>query len=245
MSTRKITAADIRAMKGREQIAALTAYDFPMARLLDERGIPLMLVGDSLGMVVLGYSDTTHVTQGEMEHHVRAVARAKPNALARRRHAISQLRNREDALKNAQSTSSPPALKPSKPKAAAKFYRKSKRSSPLEFRSSAILECCRNTCSKKAVTTSKANKNRTAKPDCRRPSIGRRRRIRDRIGTGHSAGRRRNYRKKFPSPQSASAQAKVATAKFSSRPICWARRLITFRNTSKTMRTWETRCASR
>jgi len=69
-------------MKARgERIAALTAYDFPMARLLDEAGIPLLLVGDSLGMVVLGYPDTTHVTMAEMEHHVRAAARAKPRAL--------------------------------------------------------------------------------------------------------------------------------------------------------------------
>ena len=65
----------------REKIAALTAYDFPMARLLDEAGIPLLLVGDSVGMVVLGYPDTTHVTMEDMEHHVRATARAKPRAL--------------------------------------------------------------------------------------------------------------------------------------------------------------------
>ncbi len=78
----KITTETIRAMKSRgEKIAALTAYDFPMARLLDDSGIPLLLVGDSLGMVVLGYPDTTHVTVEEMEHHVRAVARAKPKAL--------------------------------------------------------------------------------------------------------------------------------------------------------------------
>ncbi len=78
----KITAEHIRAMKGRpEKIAALTAYDFPMARLLDEAGIPLLLVGDSLGMVVLGYPDTTYVSLEEMEHHVRAAARAKPQAL--------------------------------------------------------------------------------------------------------------------------------------------------------------------
>jgi 3-methyl-2-oxobutanoate hydroxymethyltransferase len=78
----KITVDFIRAMKARgEKIAALTAYDFPMAKLLDECGVPLLLVGDSLGMVVLGYPDTTHVTMAEMEHHVRAVARAKPNAL--------------------------------------------------------------------------------------------------------------------------------------------------------------------
>lgn len=69
-------------MKARgEKIAALTAYDYPMARLLDEAGVPLLLVGDSVGMVVLGYPDTTQVTMAEMEHHVRAAARAQTRAL--------------------------------------------------------------------------------------------------------------------------------------------------------------------
>jgi 3-methyl-2-oxobutanoate hydroxymethyltransferase len=78
----KITVDSICAMKSRgEKIAALTAYDFPMAKLLDECGVPFLLVGDSLGMVVLGYPDTTHVTMAEMEHHIRAAARAKPAAL--------------------------------------------------------------------------------------------------------------------------------------------------------------------
>lgn len=78
----KITVETIRAMKARrEKIAALTAYDFPSAKLLDESGVPLILVGDSLGMVVLGYPDTTHVTMAEMEHHTRAAARAMPKAL--------------------------------------------------------------------------------------------------------------------------------------------------------------------
>jgi 3-methyl-2-oxobutanoate hydroxymethyltransferase len=82
MNSSKITVDEIRSMKTRgEKIPALTAYDFPMAKLLDEAGIPLLLVGDSLGMVVLGYPDTTHVTMAEMEHHVRAAARAKTNAL--------------------------------------------------------------------------------------------------------------------------------------------------------------------
>ena len=80
MSGTKITADLVRKMKG-QKIPALTAYDFPMAKLLDEIGIPVMLVGDSLGMVVLGYPDTTRVTMEEMEHHVRAAARAKPRAL--------------------------------------------------------------------------------------------------------------------------------------------------------------------
>ena len=82
MSSSKINVDAIRAMKVRgEKIAALTAYDYPMAKLLDEAGVPLLLVGDSLGMVVLGYPDTTQVTMLEMEHHVRAAARAKPHAL--------------------------------------------------------------------------------------------------------------------------------------------------------------------
>lgn len=68
-------------MKGKQPIPALTAYDFPTTLLLDSLGIPLILVGDSLGMVVLGYPDTTQVTMGDMEHHVRAAARAKPKAL--------------------------------------------------------------------------------------------------------------------------------------------------------------------
>ncbi len=80
-SREKITPVAIRDLKGRERIAALTAYDYPMARLLDEAGISLILVGDSLGMVVLGYPDTTHVTMADMEHHVRAAARARPSAL--------------------------------------------------------------------------------------------------------------------------------------------------------------------
>ncbi len=78
---RKATPDSLRALKGRERLPVLTAYDYPMARLLDELGMPMILVGDSLGMVVLGYPDTTRVTMEEMEHHVRAVARAGPSAL--------------------------------------------------------------------------------------------------------------------------------------------------------------------
>ena len=81
LSETRETPQTILQRKGHEPIAALTAYDFAMAKLLDTAGVPLLLVGDSLGMVVLGYPDTTHVTLDEMAHHVRAVARAKSRGL--------------------------------------------------------------------------------------------------------------------------------------------------------------------
>jgi len=102
MTGTKITADAIRAMKARgEKIAALTAYDFPMTRLLDQAGIPLVLVGDSLGMVVLGYPDTTHVTMAEMEHHVRAAARSEPRALLAADMPYRSYATVADALTNA------------------------------------------------------------------------------------------------------------------------------------------------
>ncbi len=78
----KITPATLRAMKLRgEKIAALTAYDFFTTKIMDAAGIELILVGDSLGMAVLGYETTLPVTMTEMLHHTRAVTRAKPQAL--------------------------------------------------------------------------------------------------------------------------------------------------------------------
>ncbi len=78
----KITPAWIAAAKSRgEKVPALTAYDYPTARLLDEAGVPVILVGDSVGMVVLGFPDTTQVTLHDIRHHLAAVARAKPRAL--------------------------------------------------------------------------------------------------------------------------------------------------------------------
>ena len=77
-----ITPENIREYKraGR-QISALTAYDYPLGRLLDESGVDLILVGDSVGMVVLGYPDTVEVTMEDMVHHTRAVARGVKRAL--------------------------------------------------------------------------------------------------------------------------------------------------------------------
>ncbi len=73
---------DLHAMKQRgERFAMLTAYDYLSAGILDEAGVPVILVGDSLGMVVLGYSSTVPVTVDEMLHHVRAVARARRRSL--------------------------------------------------------------------------------------------------------------------------------------------------------------------
>lgn len=77
----KLTVKSIRDKKGKEKITALTAYDFPFARILDESGVDIILVGDSLGMVLLGYESTVRVTLREMLHHTKAVSRAVKRAL--------------------------------------------------------------------------------------------------------------------------------------------------------------------
>jgi len=78
----KVTIPSLRAKKEKEEkIIALTAYDFPVARIVDECGVDIILVGDSLGMVVLGYENTIPVTMEEMIHHNKAVSRGTTNAL--------------------------------------------------------------------------------------------------------------------------------------------------------------------
>jgi 3-methyl-2-oxobutanoate hydroxymethyltransferase len=100
---RRISIDDLKAMKQRgEKIAMLTAYDYPTARLLDEAGVPIILVGDSLGMVVLGYSSTLPVTMADMLHHVSAVVRGTQKAhVAADMPFMSYQAGPEDALRNA------------------------------------------------------------------------------------------------------------------------------------------------
>jgi len=99
----RITISQIKEMKQKgEKIAMLTAYDYSTAKIVDEVGIPLILVGDSLGMVVLGYESTIPVTMEEMLHHTKAVVRGTKLALV-----IADMpfmtyhTNVEDALRNA------------------------------------------------------------------------------------------------------------------------------------------------
>ena len=82
MSPSRIRVPDLKDKKSRgEKIAMLTAYDATMARLLDQGGVDALLVGDSVGMVVLGYETTLAVTLDDMLHHTRAVARGASRAL--------------------------------------------------------------------------------------------------------------------------------------------------------------------
>lgn len=79
-----ITAASVRSRKrrnGDEPLVMVTAYDEPWARLVDAAGVDIILVGDTLAEIVLGFDDTLHVGIAEMEHHVGAVGRARPRAL--------------------------------------------------------------------------------------------------------------------------------------------------------------------
>ncbi|OGX15834.1 MAG: 3-methyl-2-oxobutanoate hydroxymethyltransferase [Omnitrophica WOR_2 bacterium RBG_13_41_10] len=77
----KITVQDILALKGKRKITMLTAYDYPLASLIDKAGIDMILVGDSLANVVLGLESTTQVGMQEMIHHAKAVTRAVKHAL--------------------------------------------------------------------------------------------------------------------------------------------------------------------
>ncbi|MDP6599990.1 MAG: 3-methyl-2-oxobutanoate hydroxymethyltransferase, partial [Candidatus Woesearchaeota archaeon] len=77
----KTTIDKIKSMKGKEKISMLTAYDCSTARYMDEAGIDIILIGDSLGMVVLGYKNTLSVTTEDIIRHTGAVVRGANNAL--------------------------------------------------------------------------------------------------------------------------------------------------------------------
>lgn len=94
--------AKIVAKKGVMPVSELTAYDYPTARLLDESGVDMILVGDSLGMMMLGYPDTTHVTLEHMLHHGAAVVRAAKNAVVVLDMPIHTYDTPEQALETAQ-----------------------------------------------------------------------------------------------------------------------------------------------
>ena len=100
---RRVSITKLKAMKKRgERFAMLTAYDYPSARLVEEAGVPIILVGDTLGMVVLGYDTTIPVTMDEMLHHVKAVVRG-----TRKAHVVADMpfmsyqAGPPDALRNA------------------------------------------------------------------------------------------------------------------------------------------------
>ena len=99
----RIAVHELRAMKERgEKIAMLTAYDYPTAKILDAAGVPVILVGDSLGMVVLGYASTIPVTMEEMLHHTKAVVRGTERAIVvGDMPFMSYQTSVEDALRNA------------------------------------------------------------------------------------------------------------------------------------------------
>src|SRR5680860_1864458 len=103
MDTQKITTKTLAEMKAcGEKIAMLTCYDFLMASLLDQCGIDLMLVGDSVGNVLLGYDNTIPVTMEEMLHHCKTVTRAAKRALVvADMPFMSYQVSREEALVNA------------------------------------------------------------------------------------------------------------------------------------------------
>ena len=98
-SSEKIAA--IQAKMGKAPISQLTAYDYPTARMIDEAGIDMILVGDSLGMTMLGFPDTTHVTLEHMLHHGECVARAAKRALVILDMPIHSFDTPEQAVENA------------------------------------------------------------------------------------------------------------------------------------------------
>ena len=97
----KTTIDKIKLMKNKEKISMLTAYDYCIAKIVDEAGIDIVLIGDSLGMVVLGFDTTQKVTMQDMLRHTGAVSRGTKNAHVVGDMPYKSYDNQEDALKNA------------------------------------------------------------------------------------------------------------------------------------------------
>ena len=101
-SVRRLSVVDIAKLYAEGvRIPTITAYDYPTAQLVDEAGIPLILVGDSLGQVMLGYDTTVRVTMDEMLHHSKAVVRGSNHALVVADMPFLSYATAEDALENA------------------------------------------------------------------------------------------------------------------------------------------------
>lgn len=97
----KTTISKIKSMKAKEKITMLTAYDYFTSKLMDETGIDIILVGDSLGMVILGYENTLNVTMNDMIRHTGAVARGTKNTLIVGDMPANSYNDNETALLNA------------------------------------------------------------------------------------------------------------------------------------------------
>ena len=101
-SPRRLTTADIaKRYADGERLPMLTAYDYPTAQIIDEAGIPMILVGDSLGQVLLGYESTVRVTMTEMLHHTKAVVRGTRQALVIGDMPFLTYASTDEALENA------------------------------------------------------------------------------------------------------------------------------------------------
>lgn len=103
MERKKVTTKTLKKMKeNHEKISMLTAYDYPMSKIVDNAGCDVILVGDSLGNVVLGYENTTHVTMSDMLHHTKAVSRgAKASFIVSDMPFLSYHTGVYDAVRNA------------------------------------------------------------------------------------------------------------------------------------------------
>lgn len=98
----KTTIEKIKSMKGKERISMLTAYDYSTAKYMDEAGIDIILIGDSLGMVILGYDNTLSVTMEDIMRHTGAVSRGTKNALVVADMPANSYDDNETAVLNAE-----------------------------------------------------------------------------------------------------------------------------------------------